>query len=185
MKTGFRTGRITSISQSEAKKLNAPYRRRYVYNQSKCLICHGRIKSFSEASRTVWFCPGCQQGGIPSSEKSSKQVFHSKCASEPLVLRKSNPLKLKVKELKTEIAKYGLTIPNRSRKADLVKILSEHMQDLAEHTADYVDDDDNTTRVHGYNQRLSRFEKKNEKKEAKKRKVRSTSKVRRSRRRRV
>ena len=127
MKTGFRTGRIQSISAAEAKKLKAPYRRRYVYNQSKCLICHGRVKSFSEASRTVWFCPGCQSGS-PSPQKSSREVFHSKCASEPLVLRKSNPLKLSVKELRSEIERYGLNIPKRSRKADLVKILSEYKQ---------------------------------------------------------
>merc|ERR1712146_864644 len=152
--------------------------------------CHGRVKSFSEASRTVWFCPGCQSGS-PSPKNSSRQVFHSKCASEPLVLRKSNPLKLSVKELRSEIEKYGLDIPKRARKADLVKILSEHKQDLAEHTADYMDD---SSRVHGYNQRLARVEKKKKKKksktkekktkEKKKRKTRPASKVRRSSRRR-
>lgn len=112
------------------------------------------------------------------------------------MLRKSNPLKLSVKELRSEIEKYGLDIPKRSRKADLVKILSEHKQDLAEHTADYMDD---SSRVHGYNQRLARVEKKKKKKksktkekktkekktkEKKKRKTRPASKVRRSSRRR-
>ena len=114
------------------------------------------------------------QSGSPSPQKSSREVFHSKCASEPLVLRKSNPLKLSVKELRSEIERYGLNIPKRSRKADLIKILSEHKQDLAEHTADYMDD---SSRVHGYNQRLARVEKTKPKKKTTKKKVKKEKKT--------
>lgn len=153
MQSGFQTGRISSMTQKEAKKLGDPYRRRYVYNQSKCLICKGRIQSFSESSRTVWFCSHCQSGEETPSLSSSSSVFHSKCASEPLVSRKSNPMKLTVKELRLEIEKHGIEIPKHgARKSMLVKVLSDYLQDLNEHTADFVD---SKIAVHGYNRRLA------------------------------
>ena len=129
-KLDFEQGRIQSISAAEAKKLKATISKTirlqsiYMFDLSWTYqIVLGRVELYGFVLAV---------NRVVLSQKSSREVFHSKCASEPLVLRKSNPLKLSVKELRSEIERYGLNIPKRSRKADLVKILSEYKQDLKE-----------------------------------------------------
>ena len=161
MKIGFETGRIVGIEPEEAARLGDPNRRRFVYNQRQCLVCEGPVSNWDEASRTVWACLGCQRtnnaiyrahvhaeesvsvASEPSSKGKkgkkgqhvrSKPVFRSHCAPEPFAVRRKEPAKLSVGELKDELRRLGYA--TTGKKAELVARLSTHLQDMAEHTAD-------------------------------------------------
>lgn len=142
MQTGFQTGRITSLTKSVAKTLGDVNRRRYVYNQTNCIVCKSRISSWKENSRTVWACLECQSkikkeqadNCTRSSSAKRKQfelldskcaVFYSRCASEPFELRRHSAKKLRVRELRNELTRFGLSASGK--KAELVKRLESHL----------------------------------------------------------
>ena len=156
MRMSFETGRIMSMTAKEAKQMGCPHRRRYVYNQSKCLVCGGRISSFQENTRTVWACFGCQsKSEVKDEARQERATFNSHCAREPLSSRLSTPSKMSVKELQTTLLAAGYRVKPRDKKASLISMLVKHREDMMEHTAD-LDLSANTAgkEVHGYHHKL-------------------------------
>ena len=64
-------------------------------------------------------------------------------------MRRRHPQKLLVRELRAELKRLGYS--SAGKKSDLVERLQRHLDDMAEHTADY---DARDKKVHGYNKRL-------------------------------
>eukprot|EP00948_MAST-09A_sp_MAST-9A-sp1_P001618 g1618.t1 len=86
MEIGRETGRIVGVTEADwAKYVDAkskPDRRRWIYNQSQCAICNGRIVSYDENSRTVWACLQCQ--ARPSNDSnSSEEECHDHMVTTP------------------------------------------------------------------------------------------------------
>lgn len=137
LQRGFKLGSILTVDPEDAKVLGSPWTRRYVYNQSKCGVCGGRIMTWSMSSRTVYACATCQpqkragEGGgaggpsassPPSLPKGAKAhvPFVSHCAGEgPDTIR---PEVMTVEQLKGELKGKGL--PTTGRKAQLVERLT-------------------------------------------------------------
>ena len=90
MRKGVQTGSILTVD-TQHKKLDRT-RRRYVYNQSKCLLCKTKIKSWDMRKRTCYACFACQPmlpaTRLPSSRakqlraNTDVKVFASRCAPE-------------------------------------------------------------------------------------------------------
>lgn len=161
MRTGFETGRITSLTKAEATKLGDEARRRCVYNQARCIFCSSSVSSWKESGRTVWACLDCQSKPRVAKDlrkrkrplankKGNAHVFFSHCAKEPLDARRLHPSKLLVTELRAELKRFGY--PISGKKEVLVARLQNHLDDMLEHTADF-DASDNKSKVHGYNKR--------------------------------
>jgi len=129
LQRGFKTGSILTVSPADAKRLGAPWTRRYVYNHQSCGECGGPIKTWDMANRTVYACEVCQQlvQGSVLAENRSKAlsaaapsvVFVSHCAPEGP--ETASPQKLRLTELKQRLQELGL--PTDGKKADLVKRL--------------------------------------------------------------
>jgi hypothetical protein len=126
MRRGVLEGSILTLDPDH-QKLD-PERRRYVYNQSRCLLCKGKIQSWDVKGRTCYGCFECQQmisgqGGSSGSGTSAKQmkknekrkvvretrdvcVFRSKCAPEARDEKgASSKMEMKKRKRKTTISK--------------------------------------------------------------------------------
>lgn len=166
MRVGYESGRIVSLSEKEAKALGAPHRRRFVYNQSTCLMCDKRVSSFDEASRTVWACLTCQRKDTNVDEddarvRRERAAFASRCAPEPMSEKAKTPMKLTVRELRSILTRYGFDLSSQKNrrllKSDLVSMFANHRNDLMEHTADLdlsVGPSCRSRQEHGYHRRL-------------------------------
>ena len=86
---------------------------------------------------------------MKTESKKKRKTFYSHCASEPLHVRRRDPRKLLVRELKDELGRLGY--PTSGKKEDLVQRLQQHLDDMQEHTADF---DASDAKMHGYNKRL-------------------------------
>jgi len=105
MRRGVLEGSILTLDPDH-QQMN-PDRRRYVYNQSRCLLCKGKVQSWDVKGRTCYGCFQCQEmiadggggggggGGTSSAAKQARKnkkkimreakdvvVFKSKCAPE-------------------------------------------------------------------------------------------------------
>jgi formamidopyrimidine-DNA glycosylase len=60
LRRGFETGSILTVDPEDATRLGKPWTRRYVYNQSTCGECGGRVSSWDMANRTCYACARCQ-----------------------------------------------------------------------------------------------------------------------------
>jgi formamidopyrimidine-DNA glycosylase len=62
LQRGYSTGSILTVDPEEALVLGEPWTRRYVYNQSSCGRCGGKVLTWEMANRTVYCCGGsCQK----------------------------------------------------------------------------------------------------------------------------
>mmetsp|Transcript_18209 Transcript_18209/g.45975 ORF Transcript_18209/g.45975 Transcript_18209/m.45975 type:complete len:442 (+) Transcript_18209:581-1906(+) len=106
LRVGFETGSILTVTKADAKRLGAPWTRRYVYNQAACGVCvvdHGRsasdarVKTWVMEGRKVFCCPRCQPldgGGEGKPETAlttgamrnvrNAEVFSSHCAGDSM-----------------------------------------------------------------------------------------------------
>ena len=134
----FKDGSILTIDEKDKLKSNFDGRRRYIYNQSKCLYGH-TINSFSMKGRTCYVCNKCQikvsnddDGGKSGSSSSSNRsmmntplrpvkVFKSHCAPDKIDW--NVPEKMTVKEIKKALLTLGQS--TKGKKTDLCKRLKE------------------------------------------------------------
>lgn len=140
LRRGYETGSILTVDPEEARALNLPKLRRYIYNTAKCPRCNTSIRTWTIASRTCYACPTCQPRNNPSTidekqapvavtpekQQSVCVPFHSHCARESAQdrLRISGPSRLTVAEIKTELCKRQVPLPTKANKAALVDLLS-------------------------------------------------------------
>ena len=90
MRRGVEVGSILTLDPKH-QSLD-PTRRRYIYNQKRCLLCKSKIKSWTMKGRTVYACPSCQPlqdtTAIDAARKdviaaaNDVKVFKSRCAPE-------------------------------------------------------------------------------------------------------
>jgi formamidopyrimidine-DNA glycosylase len=111
MQRGVAEGSILTLD--DAHQLLHPTKRRYVYNQSKCIVCQSNLKSWAIKNRTCYGCLTCQpmlhRVALKEGQKKqlgaaqNVQVFKSRCAPEvgEAVGRKKNQRKRQRKEIKT------------------------------------------------------------------------------------
>lgn len=87
-------------------------------------------------------------------EGSGAALFHSHCAPEPFAVRRRFPAKLTVRELRSELTRYGHS--TQGLKPALVSRLSTILADKEEHTADLDLSQQaatGTSQLHGYHSR--------------------------------
>ena len=123
---GVVSGSIITVDPEE--NLPAPWTRRYIYNQSSCGRCRGRIVSWSIQNRTAYACPTCQPRKWDSSSLSAPTmkpavVFPSHCARDDLATLLKTPEKLTMKQLKTVLESRGQEIKSSAKKAELVALV--------------------------------------------------------------
>lgn len=119
MRRGFHQGSILTVD-SKHKKIDSK-RRRYIYNQTKCLLCKSKIKSWDMKSRTCYACLKCQplqpdtelanQRAKMFLAKSDVKVFRSLCAPEA-----SDDKKTKKRKRRTARAAKVNTIPRKAKR---------------------------------------------------------------------
>ena len=76
LQRGYSTGSILTVDPEEALVLGEPWTRRYVYNQSSCGRCGGKVLTWDMANRTVYCCGGSCQKLI---ESGSSGAFYTLC----------------------------------------------------------------------------------------------------------
>ena len=94
MQRGFLSGSIVTVDASDAAhavdKQSARGRRRYIYNQSTCMMCGDAVVSWDMKARTCYACPTCQvlsegcdedRKQVASTAKPAS-VFMSSCARD-------------------------------------------------------------------------------------------------------
>lgn len=134
LQRGFAEGSIITVDKEDAEKLGKPWTRRYVYNQRQCGFCHGPIRTWTMAARTVYCCENCQVlgGGVAADDldprrlsamKESRhaRLFKSHCA--PDEQQDVPPEKMTVTELRSEL--LSLNMDMRGNKAVLVARLHD------------------------------------------------------------
>ena len=105
MQRGVAEGSILTLD--DAHQLLHPTKRRYVYNQSKCIVCQNNVKSWTMKNRTCYGCLTCQpmlhRIALKEGQKNDVKVFKSVCAPElgEAIGRKKNQRKRQRKEIKT------------------------------------------------------------------------------------
>ena len=84
MRKGVLQGSILTVDENDKLLPGGSTRRRYVYNQSKCLMCQSKVQSWNMKNRTCYACVTCQplQSSIDVIQTSDVQVFNSRCAPE-------------------------------------------------------------------------------------------------------
>jgi hypothetical protein len=121
LRRGFECGSILTVDPEEAKALNKPEARRYIYNQKNCVRCGSTVQSWDMAGRTCYACVSCQpthgRAQMPPDVAQGK-VFISHCAEEDAAVRALSPEKLLVKELRDTLKQMGLD--TAGKKQDLV-----------------------------------------------------------------
>jgi len=140
LQRGFASGSIMTVDKNH--NMPAPWNRRYIYNHEKCGVCAVKrgvdqaVQSWDINNRTVYACPNCQplldhseldeerQNAL--SNASNAVPFHSKCARDADAAI-HEPNKMKVQELKDELAKRSLS--TLGKKQVLVERLSEALND--------------------------------------------------------
>ena len=120
LRRGFEHGSILTVDEVDKQRLGHASRRRYIYNQATCMRCGTEIKTWLITQRTCYCCSTCQpmpphehlsaQGRNAIQTASHTKLFESHCARESLAVRRSNPEKLKVAELKAELKSNGLPV---------------------------------------------------------------------------
>ncbi|MGK3761511.1 MAG: formamidopyrimidine-DNA glycosylase [Bacillariaceae sp.] len=137
LKRGYETGSILTVDPEEAVSLGKPRLRRYIYNSSKCPRCDSPIKTWQIANRTCYACIKCQPITSDPSSKSvvtptlqNHKTFNSHCARESVETRliESGPDRLTVKEIKSELKNLSVDFSSKSKKAELVEILTQAQQ---------------------------------------------------------
>ena len=117
LQRGFRDGSILTIDSNDKAKPSFDGRRRYIYNQSKCLCGH-TINSFSMKGRTCYVCNACQKRSSSADfEVSSSSTSAIATPERPVKLFKSHcapdkidwnfPEKMTVKDLKSALSELG------------------------------------------------------------------------------
>ena len=138
LQRGFKDGSILTIDEKDKCSENFDGRRRYIYNQSKCLFGHS-INSFKMKGRTCYVCNVCQEkydsdvkfASPPSNSRGGNstistplrpvKLFKSHCAADKVDW--GIPEKMTVKEIKEALIALGQ--PTKGRKSDLCKLLKE------------------------------------------------------------
>lgn len=84
LQRGFVTGSILTVDAADVARLGPPWTRRYIYNHKKCCLCHGSIRSWDMAARTVYACDKCQplRKGTQLTEARTKAMAAAKQAKE-------------------------------------------------------------------------------------------------------
>lgn len=138
LQRGFQTGSILTVDPEEASMLGAPWTRRYIYNQSKCGRCRGKILTWDMAGRTVYCCGGsCQPLAKKESEAAEENVveltygrkkamkaargavqFVSHCAPDDVTDEAIPLAKLTLAALRARAAAAG--VATAGKKADLI-----------------------------------------------------------------
>ena len=81
LRRGYDTGSILTVDATLDPSLAARRERRYIYNQSRCARCSGKVSSWNMSGRTCYACEGgCQpkQFLLPSTPVKSKVVAKGK-----------------------------------------------------------------------------------------------------------
>jgi hypothetical protein len=128
LERGYETGSILTVDPEEALSLGEPKLRRYIYNSSKCPRCKSPIKTWQIANRTCYACLKCQPMGPEATivtPSKNHEPFNSHCARESAEIRlaETGPSRLSVKEIKSELKNFGVDIPSKAKKAQLVELL--------------------------------------------------------------
>ena len=134
MQRGFLEGSIVTVDAEDLERArdarSARGRRRYIYNQSTCMMCGGAVVSWDMKGRTCYACPACQvlagaddgrKAAVASAAKPTK-VFMSNCARDrpgeggaPLP-----PAKMYKKAIAAELGEvFGLRVAAGETKAAL------------------------------------------------------------------
>jgi formamidopyrimidine-DNA glycosylase len=128
MQRSFSLGSIVTVDPAEASALGKPSLRRYIYNSGRCGRCSGPVRAWQINARTCYACEACQPrraGTRAPADAAPPQLFHSLCASETLEQRLSDPVKLKVAELRSRLLSMGL--PTAGKKQQLIDRLLAHL----------------------------------------------------------
>lgn len=127
LRKGFQCGSIIT-TDDECGHFGAPWTRRYIYNQSHCPVCKGKVRSWTMASRTVYACEVCQplaastRQALPDARKQAltaagdAKLFASGCARDSGA--DLTPAKMKVAQLRAALQDKGLD--TSGKKAQLV-----------------------------------------------------------------
>lgn len=129
LERGYETGSILTVDLEEAISLGKPKLRRYIYNSSNCPRCNSPIKTWQIANRTCYACPKCQpviSEAVVVTPSKDHVPFNSHCARESAERRlaETGPSRLTIKEIKSELKRLGVIIPSKTKKAELVELLS-------------------------------------------------------------
>lgn len=138
LQRGFTTGSILTVDPEDARVMGEPWTRRYVYNQSTCGRCGGRVKTWDMASRKVYCCETCQPWlpGTSASEAAAGRVemaknhvgFKSHCAPDSISAAMATPERLTMAELRVALEARGWPggrLKKSARKAELVAAFRE------------------------------------------------------------
>jgi formamidopyrimidine-DNA glycosylase len=120
LQRGYSDGSILTIDEEDKRKPSFDGRRRYIYNQRKCL-CGAPIRAFTQKARNCYVCSACQvlpktDLDLPNTPTRPVKLFRSHCAPDAVKL--SQPEKLSVKEIKAILSEFGVS--TKGKKADLV-----------------------------------------------------------------
>jgi hypothetical protein len=133
---GYKTGSILTVDPEEARALGKPKLRRYIYNSKNCPRCKSPIKTWDIANRRCYACPKCQplvshnhleSIAVVTPARTDCVPFNSHCARDSIDSRltESGPSRLTVKEIKAQLTTMGIKIPSKTKKADLVELLTK------------------------------------------------------------
>ncbi len=98
LRRGYDTGSILTVDANVDPNLAARGERRYIYNQSRCARCSGKVSSWNMSGRTCYACEGgCQpkQQILPSTPKKNKVVADAKSEGDVVAVAtpKAEPVK--------------------------------------------------------------------------------------------
>eukprot|EP00892_Ulva_mutabilis_P010563 jgi/Ulvmu1/787/UM010_0161.1 len=135
LQRGFLTGSILTVDDADAKKMGAPWTRRYIYNHSSCGMCAGRVRVWDMATRTVYACDTCQvlRDGdkLPKARRDAMAAatdakeFVSHCATDGGDT--VTPSKMTVAQLRAALLNVGAETPLPKNKPGLVAALDALM----------------------------------------------------------